>query len=215
MNSTTFVLVLTLGLFAAANLPATQVDYMVFVDDHVDVAIDGSSVVHYDAGGLADAFGSANLSPGWHNIDIVFENQAGTSEFAFYQRYAGDPDYALVSFTYMRSRNEADTLYINGLYARYYLLNGEFQLDVYGEGPLGAGYDGNGPLYTHYEDQINRLIAGQFTGFDTFREVLSGQIWIGANPPDPNVPEPGSVTLFAAGMAGLAGLGWRRRLRAR
>ena len=134
----------------------------------------------------------------------------------FYQRYAGDPDYELVSFTYMRSRDEGDTQYINGLYARYYLLNGEFQLDVYGEGPLAAGYDGNGPLYTHYEDQLNRLIAGQFTGLDTFREVLSGQIWIGANPPDPNsVPEPGSATLIAVGMAGLARVGWRRRLRTR
>lgn len=112
---------------------------------------------------------------------------------------------------YLRSRNESDTQYINGLYAGYYSLGGVFQFDVYGEGPLAHGWDSS-PLQTHYQNETNHLWGGVYSSWVTFEERLSGAIFIGADPPDPNAtPEPGSLTLLGLGLAVFASAALRRR----
>ena len=141
-----------------------------------------------------------NLSPGWHEISMVYANRAGTNALLLSWEFPGD-GYSGVPLTDLRSPDQGGTSVIDGLQADYYSsLGGSFLFTVFGEGPI-VNYAASFTA-EFYEGQSG-LWAGQFGPSSDFAERLNGEIFIpGA------VPEPSSLSLLS--MAGLALLVLRR-----
>lgn len=92
MSTKMLFVLLALGLFSAAQIPAIPIDFCGYADDYVSIFIDGSSVLTYNGSGSGASYATVDLARGWHDLYIVYQNRWGTSELAFSQRYAGETD---------------------------------------------------------------------------------------------------------------------------
>ncbi len=183
---------------------AETITFDLQVDDFGIFSIDGSVVGSYDnplASGTIVA--TLDLTPGWHDISIQYENREGTNFLALSQQYPSDLEDSIVPLEALRSFDQNGQL-ISGLHADYYdVLGGTKQFTIYGEGPINNGalsftderYEGNPGLW-----------AGVYGPSALFAEVLTGQIDIVGT-----TPEPSSALLLLTG----AGLVYARRTRLR
>jgi hypothetical protein len=183
-------------LAAGGAAQAVLVQYSVGCDDYVDVFLDGSLIMSYDAypsGG--DTSGVLDLSAGWHDLQIVYKNRWGSNSLWF------GTTTELISLDSFRSLDASGNT-IAGLRADYYSLNsnngtGAFVKTVYGEGPIYHGWSWTGgPNNIRYQDVDGALWAGLYGGWDKFEERLSGQILVGDA-----VPEPFTLVLAGGALA--------------
>jgi len=196
--SAAIVCVLFSGVLAKAEL----VQYALSVDDYGKMTLDGQQLLLIDTPAQSSKKTAIlDLSPGWHNIEIVYKNRWGSNTIAFYQMTGPARDiYTIVPKEDMRSLDGQGQL-VSGLKADYFDLSGNYVSTAYGEGPIDHGWSAIAPLNTRYEGVPNTLWAGTYNGWGRFEERLSGQINV--------VPLPGAVLLGFLGL-GTAGIKLRR-----
>lgn len=154
------------------------VQYYLSVDDYGDLYIDGQLEAHYDAypqgGDMTDVL---DLSPGWHDIDILIKNRWGSSSVGLLTADLTTGDLTIVPLADLRSLN-AQGQYVSGLKAEYYTSGGTtLYKTVYGEGPIWHVSGGD----TGYRPGFYQGVSGPiWVGlWDKFEERLSGQILVG------------------------------------
>lgn len=174
-----FVLVTTVLFCVGAPARAETVEYVISVDDYGQLYIDGVLRASYDASPHGGArTGELDLTPGWHDIEIVYKNRWGSNALGLYKTTGPNPgDLALVPKERLRSINGAGET-VPGLTADYYDLNGAYVTTVYGEGPIfHSWYNYSPPVL--YQGVPGALWAGIYDGWGLFEERLSGQILVG------------------------------------
>ncbi len=188
--------VIVVSLLTAGNAAATAVTLNMYADDYGTLSIDGTLIGSYDdTSSAGNIVVPLNLSPGWHEISMVYANRAGTNALLLSWEFPGDPGYSGVPSTDLRSPDQSGASLISGLQADYYSsLEGSFLFTVFGEGPI-VNYAASFTA-EFYEGQPG-LWAGQFGPSSDFAERLNGEIFI----PDA-VPEPASLSLLS--VVGLA-----------
>lgn len=164
----------TITVTPAGTVP---VQYYLGVDDYGDLYIDGQLEAHYDdypqGGDMTDVL---DLSPGWHDIEIVLKNRWGSSSVGLYEV----PEPGALTYVpreHLRSVDEQGQ-FVSGLRADYYTLGGQYIKTVYGEGPLkhssGRVYEGD-----YDPDWASLDVPWGPSWWNTFEEKLSGQILVG------------------------------------
>ncbi len=201
-----FMLILTV-CFISEQAFAISVQYAVGVDDFATLKIDGTLVASYDAVPAGAAYtGLLDLTPGWHDVELVYKNRYGSNFLQFGQVGIGN-------ITLDNSRSlDADGNYTDGFRADYYDLSGAFLTTIFGEGPIehGAMWE-NSQLITYYEAVYPKVWAGMFNGWSTFEERLTGQILVSDLAVNP-VPEPATIFLLGGSLLGLAGFNFKRKI---
>jgi hypothetical protein len=205
MRKMSLIIMPTLIMLIAAPVNAELMQYYLGVDDYGDLTIDGVLEAHYDAypqGG--DMTSILDLTPGWHDIEILIKNRWGSSSVGLYT-VTGPSQNILTIVPLMDLRSlDAQGLYISGLKADYYTLGGTTPYKtVYGEGPISHVSGGD----TGYRLGIYQGVLGDGSGppwvglWDTFEERLTGQIYV--------TPVPGAVLLGILGLS-VAGVKLRK-----
>jgi hypothetical protein len=157
------------------------VQYDLGVDDYGDLWIDGVLEAHYDGGAAGgDTTDVLDLTPGWHDIEILIKNRWGSSSVVL-QQATGPGQYTVVPREHLRSL-DAQGQFVSGLKAEYFTLGGTMPYKtVYGEGPIHHVSGGD----TGYRLGMYQGVLGDGSGppwvglWDTFEERVSGQILIG------------------------------------
>jgi hypothetical protein len=188
MSKWSLNLMLILITLLVAPINAAFVQYYLSVDDYGDLYIDGQLEAHYDAypqgGDMTDVL---DLSPGWHDIDILIKNRWGSSSVGLLTAALTTGDLTIVPLADLRSLN-AQGQYVSGLKAEYYTSGGTtLYKTVYGEGPIWHVSGGD----TGYRPGFYQGVRGPiWVGlWDKFEERLSGQIFVAP------IPTPESVTI--------------------
>ena len=133
MRKIALLLILVLIAILEAPANAVLVQYNLGVDDYGDLYIDGQLEAHYDGraqGG--DMTSVLDLSPGWHDIEIVIKNRWGSSSVGLYTVTGPNQNiYTVVPRKDLRYSNTQE-----GLIAEYYTLGGQYVKTINGEGPI-------------------------------------------------------------------------------
>ncbi len=199
MNKMTLILMPILITLIVAPVNAELMQYSLSVDDYGDLWIDGVLEAHYDAHPQgSDSTDVLDLSPGWHDIEILIKNRWGSSTVGLFTFDQG-VNTGIVPLEDLRSL-DAQGQWVSGLTAEYYTLGGTMPYKtVYGEGPIHHTSGGD----TGYRPGFYQGVSGPiWVGlWDTFEERLSGQINV--------VPVPGAVLLGMLGLS-LAGVKLRK-----
>lgn len=177
--------VFCLGLPARAK----TVQYFLGADDYGALSIDNVQVALFDGtaqgGDWTDVL---DLAPGWHDIEIVFQNRWGSSSIAFGEGSQTAATYDFVPVNQMRSKNALGE-WIDGLRADYYEPDGDHIATVYGEGPIhhvsGRWYE---DMYN--PDWASIQVPWGPSWWNLFTEKLSGQVYVAP------APLPGAVKRF-------------------
>jgi len=197
--SSTIVVVL---LCWATWAEAVSVQYFLGADDYGDLYIDGQLKAHYDdypqGGDWTDVL---DLSPGWHDIQIIFKNRWGSSSIALGEiTEPTQTTYTYVPREKLRCKDASDQ-WVDGLRADYFTLDGVYITTVYGEGPI---HHVSGRWYEDifYDSwPTNLQVPWGPSWWNTFQEHLSGQLLVlGEN--QPPVADAGDLAyLVAVGQA--------------
>jgi len=202
MKKVHFIFVLFFALVIVPKSYSITIDFWLSVDDFGILKIDGNTIAPYDDYPWGQAYGSVDLTAGWHDISIQYKNRWGSNALIFRQKYPWESPYSIVPIDLFRSLDPSGN-YIQGLKADYYDLSGNHLKTIYGEGPIHHQYiSSNPPIYCLYEGQPGYW-AGTFTGWSKFEERLSGQIYV--------IPEPGTIFLLGFGIFGIGILGWSQK----
>lgn len=201
-------------VLAASPAAATPINFYLGVDDHGSLTINGTNLITLNCPGSCSNTVLTNLPGGWYSIEITYANYGGSTNLFFSQDYTLGGPLDLVPKSWLRSL-DASGAYVQGLRADYYSgtnLTG-FLGTVYGEGPIGHGYNAGYPYW--YQGQTNTSGFGwgpyiANAGWSVFSERLTGEIYIPAT-----VPEPGSWILLGSGLLGIVALRRRRSVRQR
>lgn len=204
MTKRQLIVISILATLFVAPANAELVQWTIGVDDYADLWIDGVLEAHYDAspqgGDVTDVL---DLSPGWHDIEILIKNRWGSSSVGLYTYDAPTNIYTPVPLAELRSLNATGSI-VSGLTAEYYTLGGTTPYKtVYGEGPIHHVSGGDTSLRPGFYQGVSGPGGGvvPWVGlWDTFEERLSGQIHV--------VPVPGAILL---GILGLSAAGVKLR----
>lgn len=160
---------------ASRSAIAVEIDFFIGVDDYVEFYVDGELLGTYDDFPAGEVRLTKDLTPGWHDVRIVYKNRYGSNFLWFARKYPHDSDYQAMPVDEMRSLDAAGS-YVQGLRGEYdgVNVNGQnVRFTVYGEGPVYHGYPDT------YEGETGKLWAGEFDGWSKFTEVLTGQFFVG------------------------------------
>jgi hypothetical protein len=193
-----------IGIAALTSMSAlaTPITLNFYVDDRATIVVDGTTVGSYNNPAAAgNIINTLDLSPGWHDLEVDYANQAGTNFLGLTREYAGDTVFTLFPDAELRSLDQNGQI-TQGLRGDYYTsLGGAFLFTRYGEGPLDHG----ALSFTNEIYQgVPGLWAGQFGPSAQFGEIVTGQFLVAG------VPEPGSLAFVGIGSLLLL-LGLRRK----
>lgn len=159
---------------AARHAQAVEVDFWVGVDDYAALYVDGELLGVYDAVPAGEIRVVKDLSPGWHDVRLVYQNRYGSNFIWFARKHPDDAVHREYFKDELRSLNSNGEL-ISGLHCEYDGIN------VYGQATQFA-VEGEGPIYHGYPDRYEgvrgQLWAGEFDGWSLFTEVMTGQILV-------------------------------------
>ena len=197
------ILISILATLFVAPVNAELVQYYLGVDDYGDLWIDGVLQAHYDAAPQGGDYTPVlDLSPGWHDIEILIKNRWGSSTVSLHEVTGAGPSLTLVPLEDLRSLDAQGSV-VSGLKADYYALGGTIPYKtVYGEGPIHHTSGGDtGYRLGYYQGEYGDGTGAPWVGlWDTFEERLSGEIYV--------VPVPGAILL---GILGLSAAGLKLR----
>lgn len=201
------VLGLAAGL-AALPAHAAIIDFQLSADDYAKLKIDGSDIALVDTypGGVDLA--SVDLTPGLHDIELLFANRWGSSWLSLWWKSPTETTYTIIPKDHLFSL-DASGSQINGLRADY--TSAQFtDFTIYGEGPIWHARDAFGDGGT-YEGVSGVLWAHRLSGWEVFQESLTGQILVEPT----STPEPSALAVWSLmGIVGLAlGLCRKRKVR--
>lgn len=177
------------------------VNFLVSVDDYAELHIDGQLVASYDDFPWGIATAALQLSPGWHDLRIVYRNRWGSNALRLERRYEDEAATSVIPRADLRCLN-GEGRWVAGLRADYEAFT------LYGEGPINHGYPG---LY----EGVPGLWAGVYDYWALFSETLTGQVFIRAREPNITTPPvtqtvaPGTAVSLCAGATGAEPLAYQ------